>query len=848
MKFKKRLAMLVLLGVGVVTALPAQQTASISASDLTKTATKLPGYFPLYWDAKSGKLWLEVTREKWDKEFLFLDSLPAGVGSNDIGLDRGQLGEGRVVKFERIGPKVFLVQVNYGFRASSANAAERRSVQDAFAQSVLAGFTVAAEEGDTVLVDATEFFTADAHGVAEALHRAGQGKYRLDLSRSAIYLPATKNFPQNTEVESTLTFAAEDPERAGDYVRAVVPSSASITVREHYSLIQLPEAGFQPRKSDPRGGFFGVSYLDFASPIGDPLTKQFIARHRLQKKDPTAAVSEVVKPIVYYVDPGAPEPIRSALKEGASWWAQAFEAAGFKNAFIVKDLPVDADPMDVRYNVIQWVHRQTRGWSYGVAITDPRTGEIIKGHVTLGSQRVRQDYMIFEALLSPHSKGKPVDPRMLEAALARLRQLAAHEVGHTLGLQHNYLASSFNRGSVMDYPHPLVKIAADGSLDLSDAYAVGIGSWDKVTIDWGYSEVLAGKDEHAVLNAILQEAQAKGISFLTDQDGRPTSSSHPQTHLWDNGANAVDELDRVMQVRKVALDHFSEQAIREGDPMAWLEDRLVPVYLFHRYQVEAAVKTIGGQSYSYALRNDGQTPTGPVPATEQRRALNSVLRTIAPEALAIPDRIVALIPPHPTGWERTRESFPSHAGLNFDPLAAAEVAARHTVRLLLNPERCERLMEHNSRDASALQLGEMLDALVRATWGETVKPATSAGGPPTPGPLDAVGRVVDGVVMQEMMALAQNPDATVQVRAVASAKLNELRTSLEAVQTLPGIGSLSNPDRALVQYAANEIHRAENAPAGTPKATEPAAIPPGMPIGAPLGATEEDDWGEAEIQ
>ncbi len=818
----------------------AQTNHALSFAETVQGTTSLPGYFPLFWDAKAGKLWLEVNR--WNQEFLFLDSLPAGVGSNDIGLDRGQLGEGRVVKFERVGPKVLLVQVNYGFRANSSNEAEQRSVQDAFAQSVLAGFTVAAEDGGRVLVDATEFFTADAHGVSETLRRTGQGKYKLDASRSAIYLASTKNFPQNTEVEATLTFAADDPGKASEFVRAVVPNPDSITVREHYSFIQLPDAGFRPRVFDPRGGFFGVSYLDFASPIGEPLTKQFIARHRLQKKNPAAAVSEVVKPIVYYVDPGAPEPIRSALKEGASWWAQAFEAAGFKNAFFVKDLPADADPMDVRYNVIQWVHRQTRGWSYGNAITDPRTGEIIKGHVTLGSQRVRQDYMIFEALLSPHASAKPaVDPRMLQAALARLRQLAAHEVGHTLGLQHNFLASSFNRGSVMDYPHPLVKIAADGSLDLSDAYATGIGSWDKVTIQWGYSEIPAGKDEHAELNAILQNAQAQGISFLTDQDGRPASSSHPQTHLWDNGANAVDELDRVMQVRKIALDHFGEQAIRDGDPLAWLEDKLVPVYLFHRYQVEAAVKTIGGQSYAYALRGDGQVPTTPVPAPEQRRALASVLSTITPEALAIPDRIVQMIPPHPAGMERTRESFPSHVGLNFDPLAAAEVAARHTVHLLLNPERCERLMEHQSSDASQLRLEEVLDTLIKATWGETVKPATSAGGSPLPGPLDAVARVVDGVMLDEMTALAQNPDATAEVRAMATSKLAELRASLEAVQTLPGVGSLSNADRALVQFAATEIRRAEQAPVLEPKPSEPALIPPGMPI----GAMTDDGWGES---
>src|SRR5437763_3777453 len=482
---------------GVAAARPeTPQTATIA--EKTAGAQKLPGYFNLYWDAKLGKLWLEI--DTWSSEFLYQSGLPAGIGSNDIGLDRGQLGATRIVRFERSGPKVLLIQENLEYRAVSNDPDERRAVRDSFAESALWGFKVEAEEKDHALVDATEFFLRDAHGIPAALRRTKQGSYHLDSARFAIYLASTKNFSLNTEVESTLTFAGEEP---GRWVRDVTPSPESITVREHHSFVQLPPPGYKPRAYDPRGSFFGIGYMDYATPISEAIVKRFIARHRLEKKDPKAEVSEPVQPIVYYLDRGAPEPIRSALLEGARWWNQAFEAAGYKNAFRGELLPEGADLLDLRYNVIQWVHRATRGWSYGAAVIDPRTGETIKGHVTLGSLRVRQDYLIAESLLAPYEKGKPVSPKMQEMALARLRQLAAHEVGHTLGLMHNYSASTVNRSSVMDYPPPYVKLAVDGTPDVSSAYATGIGEWDKVSIAFGYQGFVPGTNEAAALSKIL---------------------------------------------------------------------------------------------------------------------------------------------------------------------------------------------------------------------------------------------------------------------------------------------------------------------------------------------------------
>lgn len=525
------------------------QQATITAK--TSGMQKFPGYFTFYWDSKEGKVWLEV--DKWDTEFLYIDSLPAGIGSNDIGLDRGQMGESRIVSFQRSGPRVLLIQSNYAFRAITDNANERETVKQSFAQSALWGFKVEAEENNRALVDATGFFLHDAHNVIGVLKQTEQGDFKLDENRSAVYLPQTKNFPMNTEVEVTLTFTGTNP---GEWVRDVVPNPSDITVREHHSFIQLPDNNFKTRLYDPRSGFFGPVYMDFATPIEEPIRKRLISRHRLEKKDPSAAVSEAVKPIVYYVDNGAPEPIRSALVEGAQWWNQAFEAAGYKNAFQVKILPEDADPMDVRYNTIQWVHRYTRGWSYGNVVVDPRTGEIIKGHVTLGSQRVRQDYLIAQGLLSPFEEGKPVSHVMLEMALARLRQLSAHEVGHTLGLSHNYIASAENRASVMDYPHPFVTINADKSFDFSKAYTTSIGEWDKVSITYGYQHFPAGGDEKKALNVIIEEAAARGLIFLSDADARPPGSAHPKTHLWDNGPDAVAELTRILEIRSLALSRF----------------------------------------------------------------------------------------------------------------------------------------------------------------------------------------------------------------------------------------------------------------------------------------------------
>jgi hypothetical protein len=781
-------------------------------SEKTADMEKYEGFFNYWWDDETGKVWLEI--DKMDEEFIYVNSLAAGVGSNDIGLDRSQLGGTRIVKFTRIGPKILMIQPNYSFRATSGVTLEEKSVNEAFAQSVLFGFDVAATEGDRVLIDLTPFLMQDAHGVADRIRANNQGSYSIDPSRSAIYLPGTFNFPKNSEFEAILTFTGSG---AGGWLRSVTPSPDAVTVRQHHSFVELPDDNYTPRKFDPRSGFFPISYQDYSAEIGDEFTKRYSVRHRLEKKDPTAEFSEAVEPIIFYLDNGTPEPIRTALLDGARWWNQAFEAAGYIDAFQVKMLPDDAHPLDVRYNVINWVHRSTRGWSYGSSVIDPRTGEIIKGNVLLGSLRVRQDYMIAEGLLAPYEEGVEPDPQMLEMALNRIRQLSAHEIGHTLGIAHNFAASVNDLASVMDYPHPMATLHDDGTLSLENAYDIGIGEWDKRAVIWGYQDFPEGVNEEEELDAIIRETIDMGLLYMSDEVARPQGGSHPDAHLWEYGSDPVTQLDHIMDIRSAALNRFGENNIRMGRPMSDLEDVLVPIYLFHRYQTEATVKLVGGVDYAYNLRGDQQPGPTVVDADRQRAALHSLFRTLDPAELALSNHIMDLIPPRPARIQTTREHFRGYNDPILDPVSMAEAAAQHTSGLLFNPNRASRLSLQHAIDSNQPSLQEVIDATLNASIKKEM---------PT-GYYGSIQRGINTAVVRSLLQLAANRSTSPDTQAIASHKVGQLHSwLLDALQN-----SADETAQAHYQFLRYLIQQFSENPTDFEAPPAP-YTPPGAPIGS----------------
>ncbi len=686
-----------------------------SIDDFTKDMNRFPGYFTFFYDENSGNLYLKL--DKLAQPFLLQQSLPNGLGSNDIGLDRGQMGETRYVQFEKMGNKVMLRQLNTYYRANTSNKAEQQSIKEAFASSILHGFKVSAQNADSVLIDYTPYLLSDVHGVSRTLSKRKQGSYSVDKSRSAVFMARSKSFAKNTELEAVLTFKGSKP---GKHVRQISADPYSISLNLHHSLIELPDDNYQPRKFHPQSGYWSIEHKDYAAPLGESMFVRYIPRHRLIKKDPGAKISEPVEPITYYLDPGVPEPVKTALLDGARWWDDAFIAAGFKNAYVVKILPEHADPMDIRYNVIQWVHRATRGWSYGSSVIDPRTGEIIKGHVTLGSLRVRQDILLAESLAAPYKTGNelsedPVRAQLHKMALDRIRQLSAHEVGHTLGIAHNFSSSIKDRASVMDYPHPLISFNENGSLNTQAGYAAGMGEWDTQVVKYGYSEF--GQNEALELAAILAENKNKGLEFISDSDARPTGGAHPTAHLWDNGKAPAAELIRLLSIREKALNQFGLNNIKSGTALSQLEEVLVPLYLLHRFQVQAVAKLIAGVDYDYEVRT-GDTAKGAqiVDKEKQLVALNALLTTLDAKVLVMPESILSLIPPKAYGEYKTRESIKGRTGLTLDAMALAETSINHSLKQLLNSQRLNRLNQQGARSANNLNLDDLISALNKAVF------------------------------------------------------------------------------------------------------------------------------------
>lgn len=811
LKTATAIALVLALSAPPLTAAAAADPQPASWAATTASLQRQDGLLPLFVDRAGGRVLVQLPAAGADgvmARVIHHTTLRTGVGSALTGLDRAQTGATRILVFRRMGDRVLAEFENPGYRADAGSVEEQAAARDAFLGStVWSGPAVATGPDGAVLVDIAGFLTRDAHGIAETLKAVGQGTLRPVADLSLVDPAAARAFPENVELEARLTFAVDGP---GREVSRIAPDPRLITLTVHHSFIRLPDAGFVPRPFDPRTGAISTVVTDFSAPLDEPVVRRLVNRFRLVKTDPTAARSTVVEPIVFYVDRAAPEPLRSALVDGASWWAEAFDRAGFIDAFRVEVLPEGADPLDARYNVINWVNRATRSWSYGQSIVDPRTGEIVKGSVLLGSLRVRQDMLIFEGLVGADRTGTGAQDDPQRIALDRVRQLSAHEVGHAIGLMHNFAGSTQDRSSVMDYPVPVIGIS-DAGLDFSQAYGIGLGDWDRFAIDWSYADADAATLQRKA------EAGAARMRFVADADARVGGDAQPWGSLWDNGADPVAELGHIMRVRRIALDRFGLGNLPAGSAVNDLRRRLVPVYLFHRYQVDAAAKLIGGIDYGYPVVGDGQEAARPVPAATQRAALAALVATLNPAELDLPEPLLALLAAQQSGEDDPQndiEVFHGGAGRAFDPGAAVDTAADVTLQALFDPRRINRLSDAVRRDPDALGTGEVVDRIVAAAFA------------PAAGRLAGPARRVQARTALTLAGLLRDDDLSATSAALIAERLSGLSTRLQTSRAADPVqrahdrwlGELLSDRERLDQLLEADRHE-------TP-------LPPGSPIGA----------------
>ncbi len=737
--------------------------AAPTIAEKTKGLTERPGLIASYLDTKKAKVYLKLPPANSSGlvgEYLFVETMATGLGSNDLGIDRGQTGRTDILDIKTVGNKVIFVVPNLSYRATSSNPEEIRAVTDAFATSIIFATTAVAADADgSLLIDVTDFAVRDAHNSGDTLKG-----YSLDKERSVLDVSQTKAFPENLEFQSFLTFTTSGP---GALVGNHAPDAKAVTLTERQSIVKLPEPGYKPRKFDPRTGAFNISFLDFSAPLGQPLLTMYAARHRLEKTEPYAARSAVKKPIVYYVDRGVPEPIRSALIQGGNYWAKAFDEAGFVDAYRVELMPEGIDPLDTRYNVVMWLNRSTRGWAYGQSITDPRTGEIIRGAVNLDSQRIRQDIMLYEALLgtAKTASGSADDP--VQIALSRTRQLAAHEIGHTLGFQHNFAASTYGRASVMDYPAPLINIGLNDTLDFSDAYMQGIGAWDMQAVKWNYSQFTPNQDEAAELDKIVRDGIYRKLLFLSDDDATETNGANPLANRWDNGKDPIKNLETSLRIREIAMKKFGERNIKTGQPIGLLEEVFGPLYFFHRYDIDSVAKMVGGVHYVHAVKGDGQPAQYPVAPERQVAAFDALLTCLRPENLDVPQSIANLIGPRPNSYPDSRELFQKDAPYIFDTVAAASSLADLVLSRMTDPGRCARIIEENDRNPDIWPLNKTFAML-----------SISLASQPTHSLIQGdIALAVQHVWVTRLMDVAANPSASPKVANAASAQLRRMLKS-----------------------------------------------------------------------
>lgn len=799
----------------VATPLAAAAPAPTATTDAFRGSEARDGLLAVHIDKAGGRILLTLPAPATDgtsARMLYTTALRTGLGSAPTFLDRGRVSPARVLAFRPIGRKVALQFENPRFRAAGT----RADRGDFGISTVWMGDIVERLPGGALVIDIAPFLAQDTLGIAKSLNQEsgsfvageaqGAGKaFRLDDRRSAADPGSIKIFPDNIEVDAIQTFTSEKP---GDEVENIVPDPHNVSFTVHHSFVRLPAPGFVSRPFDPRIGGFSTQVVDFAAPLGTDAVRDLANRFRLEKVDPGAARSRVKKPIVFYLDRDTPEPIRGALLKGINWWGRAFDDAGYIDAFRGELLPEGADPMDVRYNIVNWVDRATRGWSYGQEIVDPRTGEIVKGMVVLGSLRARQDIQIFEGLVGAASMGSggPNDP--IRVALARLSQLGAHEVGHSLGFAHNFAASTQDRASVMDYPAPRIGLV-DGKPDLSDAYGTCVGRWDMATVQWLYGDD-AQADAHAVA------AVSAGLRYVPDENARAPDTAQPWGALWDDGDDPIAELNRLMQVRRVAVDRFGLANLSAGEPVANLRRRFVPVWLLHRYQVAAAAKSVGGVDFSFAVSGGGHEAAPPVSAERQRAALSALLATLASDQLRVPASLPPLLSAARNGSDNRQydiELFATAGGPVFDPLVAADVAAEVTLNTLLAPSRLQRVAIQHAADPDALGLDELLDRLLAATL---------------PAQTDALQRRIAYRTIVTLAQVAHRQQTSPDVAGTINARLSRVADQLARRRGADAdwAGDLA---RRLGDPRALEKLVAERPRTST--------IPPGDPIGG-----GEDDW------